>query len=226
MATEPKAEPASAAEKPARRLRRDAEENRRRLLEAAREVFAEAGFEATMDEIASRAGVGVGTAYRRFANKEELIGALFADRLDELEAVIDAALAEPDPWRGIVTYLERSVALQSCDRGLKELVLSSQRHREFVEAARARLMPRVERLVRRASDAGALRPGVEMTDLVMVQLMLGAITDSGPDGPAEAWRRYLPLLLDGLGAERSGPLPGSALTLTELDQVMEAKHRR
>ena len=226
MATKPKARPAAAPPQKARPLRRDAEENRRRLLEAAREVFAESGFEATMDEIAARAGVGVGTAYRRFANKEELIGALFADRIEELEAVIDRALAEPDPWQGIVAYLEGSIQLQSCDRGLKELVFSSQRHREFVTEARARLTPRVDELVERARTAGALRPGIEVTDLVMVQLMFGAITDPAAGEPAEAWRRFLPLLLDGLSAERTEPLPGTALSLEDLDAVMEAKHQR
>jgi AcrR family transcriptional regulator len=216
----------TAAGKPSRPLRRDAEENRRRLLEAAREVFAESGFEATMDEVAARAGVGVGTAYRRFANKEELIGALFQDRLDELEAVIDRAQAEQDPWRGIVTYLEGSIALQSCDRGLKELVFSFQRHREFVEQARARLKPRIDELVERAHAAGRLRPGVEATDLVTVQLMLGTISESTATDPAPAWRRFLPLVLDGLSPERTDPLPGAALTLDQLDAVMEARHGR
>lgn len=226
MPTKPKARAASRRPKPSRPLRRDAEENRRRLLEAAREVFAESGFEATMDEIAARAGVGVGTAYRRFANKEELIGALFSDRIDELEAVIDRALAEPDPWRSVVAYLEGSIELQSCDRGLKELVLSSQHHREFVSEARARLKPRVDELVERAQRAGALRPGIEATDLVMVQLMFGAVTDAMADGSTGDWRRFLPLLLDGLSAERTEPLPGKALTLEQFDKVMEAKHRR
>lgn len=226
MPVEPKSRPGAQQGQPSRPLRRDAEENRRRLLEAAREVFAEAGFEATMDQIAARAGVGVGTAYRRFANKEELIGALFSDRIAELEGVIDRALAEPDAWRGIVAYVEGSVALQACDRGLKELVFSSQRHREFVEEARGRLKPRVDELVERAHAAGALRPGIEATDLVMVQLMLGALTDTPPDGHAEAWRRFLPLLVDGLSAERDEPLPGEALTLEDLDAVMEGRHRR
>ncbi len=217
---------ATAAGKPPRPLRRDAQENRRRLLEAAREVFAESGFEATMDDVAARAGVGVGTAYRRFANKEELIAALFQDRLDELEAVIDRALAEQDPWQGVVAYLEGSIALQSCDRGLKELVFSSQHHREFVEQARARLKPRVDELVERAHAAGRLRPGVGATDLVTVQLMLSTISESTANDPAPAWRRFLPLALDGFSPDRTDPLPGTAPTLEQLDAVMAAKHGR
>ncbi len=210
------------APSPARPLRRDAEENRRRLLEAAREVFAEQGFEATMDAIAARAGVGVGTAYRRFANKDELIAALFQDRIAELTAVVDGALAEDDPWQGIVSYLEGSIALQACDRGLKELVLSSPHHRQFVEEARAQLKPRVDELVTRAHAAGALREGIEVTDLVVVQLMLTVVSDPASEATAETWRRFLPLVLDGIRAGHAEPLPGRALSMEELDAVMEA----
>jgi AcrR family transcriptional regulator len=207
---------------PARPLRRDAEQNRRRLLEAAQEVFAEQGFEATMDQVAARAGVGIGTAYRRFANKEELIAALFEDRIAEVTEIVERALAEEDPWRGIVTYLEGSVALHARDRGLKEMFLSSPRHREFVEEARAQLKPRVDELVERAHAAGALRPGIETTDLVVAQLMLSNISGPASQRTAETWRRFLPLVLDGLAADRTEPLPGHALGLEELDAVMEA----
>ena len=221
MTTRTRARRASSRKEP-RPLRRDAEENRRRLLEAAREVFAESGFEATMDEVAARAGVGVGTAYRRFANKEELIAALFQDRVAELVEVTERALAEEDPWQGIVAYLEGTIDLQSCDRGLKELVLSSPRGREFVSEARAQLKPRVDELVARAHRAGRLRPGIETTDLVAVQLMLSAVADPAAGETADAWRRFLPLVLDGLGGERTDTLPGEALTLDQLDAVMEA----
>jgi AcrR family transcriptional regulator len=223
MAGETKAPTTSA---PSRPLRCDAERNRRRLLEAAQEVFAELGFEATMDQVAARAGVGVGTAYRRFAHKEELIAALFEDRIAEVTEVVERALAEEDPWRGIVTYLEGSVALHAGDRGLKEMFLSSPRHREFVEEARAQLKPRVDELVERAHAAGALRRGIETTDLVIVQLMLSGVSDPASERTAETWRRFLPLVLDGLAADRAEPLPGRALDLEELDAVMESQHRR
>lgn len=221
MTTPTKARPAKAP-KQSRPLRRDAEENRQRLLEAARDVFAESGFEATMDDVAARAGVGVGTAYRRFANKEELIAALFQDRVAELVEVAERALAEEDPWQGIVAYLEGTIELQSCDRGLKELVLSSPRSREFVTEARAQLKPRIDELVARAHSAGRLRPGIEATDLVMVQLMLSAVSDPAAGETADAWRRFLPLILDGLGGDRAEALPDKALTLEQLDAVMEA----
>ncbi|HVO55214.1 MAG TPA: helix-turn-helix domain-containing protein [Solirubrobacterales bacterium] len=221
MATELKTKGA-AVEPAARPLRRDAEENRRRLLEAAREVFAEHGFEATMDQIAARAGVGVGTAYRRFANKDELIGALFQDRIDEVTGVVERALAEEDPWQGVVSYLEGSIELHACDRGLKQLVFSSPRHRQFVDEARAQLKPKVDELVERARAAGVLRPGVETTDLIIVQLMLDAVAEPAVGDTPAAWRRFLPVLLDGLGNNGAEPLAGAALSLDQLDALIEA----
>jgi AcrR family transcriptional regulator len=206
---------------PAQRpLRRDAEQNRRRLLEAAEEVFAESGFEATMDQIAARAGVGVGTAYRRFANKDEVIAALFDDRVAELVEVAERALEQEDPWQGIVDYLEGSIGLQASDQSLKELALSSPRSREYVAEARRLLKPRVDELVARAHRSGSLRPGIESTDLVLMQLMLAAISGSaGRD--SNLWRRFLPLVIDGLRPDRSTPLPGQALGVDELEAVME-----
>jgi AcrR family transcriptional regulator len=205
-----------------RPLRRDAEENRLRLLEAAREVFAESGFEATMDEVAARAGVGVGTAYRRFANKDELIAALSGERIAEVTEIVDRALAEPDPWQGIVTYLEGWAALHAGDRGLKEMFLSSPGSREVVNEARGQIQPRVDELVSRAKHAGALRPGIEASDLVVAQLMLAAIPVAGGE---ETWRRFLPLVLEGMSAERDEALPGRALGDAELDAARAVSHQ-
>src|ERR671928_1354069 len=96
----------------ARNLRRDAAANRERLLNAASELFAEHGFNVTLNDIAHQAGVGVGTAYRRFSNKEEVIDAYFEDKLDQVAQLADEALRDPDSWNGLVTYVERASALQ------------------------------------------------------------------------------------------------------------------
>src|ERR1700733_488733 len=92
----------------ARSLRKDAAINRDRLLAAASELFAEHGLDVTLNDIAHHAGVGVGTAYRRFANKEEVIDALFELRLQEVAAVANESLDDPDAWRGLASFLERS----------------------------------------------------------------------------------------------------------------------
>ena len=141
----------SIAERP---LRADAARNRARLLAAARDVFAERGLDATMDEVARRAGVGVGTAYRRFRNRDDLIAALFEERLEEFMGCLDDALADSDPWRGLSGFLERSMEMQAEDRGFKELLLQSAEGRERVRLFRAHIRP----LVARARAAARATP--------------------------------------------------------------------
>ena len=107
-----------------RPLRRDAERNRLRILQAAREVFADRGFDASLDQIAAHAGVGVGTVYRRFPDKDALIDALFEERIGEIAAVGQRALSASDPWEGLVDFLQQASALQARDRGLRQALLS------------------------------------------------------------------------------------------------------
>src|SRR5919199_5927994 len=97
---------------PARELRKDAARNRQRLLDAASELFAARGLDVTLNDIAHYAGVGVGTAYRHFANKDEVIDALFEQRLQGVAALAQQALQEPDAWTGLVTFLEGSLDMQ------------------------------------------------------------------------------------------------------------------
>ena len=104
------------------RLRRDAEANRLRILEAAGRVFAERGLDVTLDDIAAAAGVGIGTIYRRFPDKQELIDTLFAQRIDEVAALAAASAAVPDPWEGLVHFIRESQRLQTADKGLAELL--------------------------------------------------------------------------------------------------------
>lgn len=174
-----------------------------------------------MDDVAERAGLGVGTAYRRFANKDELIAALSEERIASVTEILDRALAQPDPWRGIVVYLEDWLALHAGNRGLKELLLTSPRARRIEDEAQGRLRPRLDELVARAKRAGALRPGIETSDLVLVQMMLFALPVSDSVGTVEPWRRFLPLALEGLAHDRDEPLPGRALSGEEIDAAME-----
>lgn len=209
----------SAPEKP---LRRDAEENRRRLLDAAAAVFAEFGLEATMDDVAERAGVGVGTAYRRFANKEELLDALFRERIGELDAIMDRAGSTDDPWQGVVSYLRDTVALTAGDRGLRELMLNPPEGLDFVDEARLRLGPKIDTLVARAHAAGSLRIGIESGDLVMVVLMLSTVADYRHDQAEPPWHRYFELVVNGLRADAGEPLPGVAPSAQEADELIKA----
>jgi AcrR family transcriptional regulator len=207
-----------------RPLRADAARNRARLLAAARAVFAERGLDATMDEVARRAGVGVGTAYRRFRNRDDLIAALFEERLDEFMGILDETLAEADPWRALTDFLERSMEMQAEDRGFKELLLQSAEGPERMRRFRAQIRPLVEELLRRAEDAGELRADVDGRDVLVISLMVGAVADFASDVEPELWRRSLALLLDGLRAQRTAatPLPVGPLDIEQADLAMAA----
>ncbi|MFJ5266599.1 TetR/AcrR family transcriptional regulator [Streptomyces sp. NPDC088387] len=202
------AEPAEPGRPP---LRRDAERNRRRLLAAAREVFRDRGLTATLDDVARRAGLGVGTAYRHFANKEELADAVFEDMIDRVEQFAREAAADPDPWHGLASSLEKVCELQAHDRGLREVMLGTGKATQRHTLVLRRIKPLVDLLVDRAREQGTLRADVTPVDLPMIQLMVAAITDR--TGEPDLWRRYLRLLLDGMRTPPPGspPLPPGAV---------------
>jgi AcrR family transcriptional regulator len=192
---------------PERPLRRDAERNRQRILAVAREAFAEDGLAVTLDEIARRAGVGVGTVYRRFPDKEQLIDALFEERIGEVVAIAEEALCCDDAWEGLVSFLEGATAAHADDRGLKEVALAGVHGLERVARARELMFPLVTRLVARAQEQGQLRPDLQPTDLPLLQLMLGSLSECTRDVDPEVWRRYLGILTDGLRTRREEPTP-------------------
>ena len=201
-----------------RPLRRDAERNRQRILAAAGELFTERGLGVTLDDIARHAGVGTATAYRRFANKDELIEALMAGRIRELETIAKESLEEPDPWLGICRYFERALELQAADRGLKEALFSAGRGGKEVARARGALAPVVTRLVGRAVDAGVVRSDLSTTDVPLINFMLNTVVDLGRDVEPELYRRYLAIVLDGIRArgEEEEPLPVAPLDVPGL----------
>src|SRR5690242_8811486 len=110
-----RAEDITAATGCGRPLRRDAERNRQRILQAAAEVFTQRGLDATLDDVARQAGVGVGTVYRRFPDKETLVAELFQDRIDTLVAAAEKACTGADPWQALVSYLEYAAASMAGD---------------------------------------------------------------------------------------------------------------
>lgn len=190
---------------PPRPLRRDAELNRQRILRAAAEIFTEQGLQATLDDVARRAGVGVGTVYRRFPDKETLADALFTERLDALVALAEDALADPDEWGSLVSFLERAGTLLAADRGLRQLFMFATYGLDRVGEARARLQPVVTALVTRAQAAGAVRADLRPTDVPLIEFMLAAVVEYARTTRPQVWRRYLALLLDGLRPEQARP---------------------
>jgi AcrR family transcriptional regulator len=202
-------------------LRADAERNRQRLLGAAKELFATRGLDVTLDDVARHAGVGTGTAYRRFPNKDALIDALMVDRIGELAAIARECLEEPDPWLGLTGYLERALALQAADRGLTEILFSSGRGRERSVHARRAIAPVVTKLVRRAVEAGVVRSDFSTSDVPVINFMLNTVVDFSRDFEPELYRRYLAIVIDGLRPRDDiDPLPIDALNVRAFQDAL------
>jgi AcrR family transcriptional regulator len=211
----------STSEKP---LRADAERNRRRILDAAAELFSERGLGVTLNDVAHHAGVGVGTVYRRYPDKEHLIDALFEERIGELAAIVAAHLDDPDPWHGLVTAITDLLELQERDAAFKELLLSSTYGHPGIVRMRDQLAPITAQLVARAKAAGTLRPDVERQDFPLIQIMLGSIIDCSREAAPGLWRRYLEMLLQGMRAEPEPPaeFDTPVPSMDVMPQVMQA----
>lgn len=205
-----------------RPLRCDAARNRQRILEAASEVFSEQGLEASLDEVARQAGVGVGTVYRRFRTKEELVEALFEDRVDAVAALAEHAAEESDPWMGLASFMEQMAELLAGDLGLRQLLMFATYGQDRVAYARQRNAPLIQKLLERAQAAGQVRPDLMVTDIpFLVFVLTEAAQIARPTGP-DLWRRYLALILDGMRPAREDltPLPVPALPPGELEKAM------
>ena len=191
-------------------MRADARRNLERIMQAAREAFAENGMDVGVEEIARRAGVGKATFFRRFPSKEALVTALYMDFVDEVEGAIEEALADlqpGDPLGPLRAFLEHSMRTQAHNKAFFEAVAA--RYVPPVEMT-DRIMASVERVMEPARAAGLLRPGVEPGDVSTATKMLGAAIRpmEGLLLCEEAWPRYLDVVLSGLIGET--PLPGVA----------------
>ena len=210
--------------KPADRpLRADAERNRRRILEAAADEFAERGLGVTMDEIAARAGVGVGTVYRRFPEKRSCSRRCSRRSSTLIAALADEALErEDEPWEALVGFIERGSGFQAENRAMRELLLGSAAGNEFALRARAVLRPKVAELVRRAQESGELRADIATLDVPVIQQMIATVMDFTADVAPETWRRMLQIVIDGLHAGRAQPseLPAPPLDPDQFAQAM------
>ncbi|MFE5642447.1 TetR/AcrR family transcriptional regulator [Rhodococcus sp. NPDC056516] len=212
-----------------RPLRADAARNRQLIIDAARELFAEEGIDVTLDDVARRAGVGVGTVYRRFASKEELIDGVFQQNFADMAAAAEASLSNPDPWDGLVTFAEFACSRMSVNRGLKDVMNGTDEGCEQLACQRSIVEPSVERIFYRAQDAGMLRPDAVVTDLFGLVFMVGAVTEFAQPVNPTVWRRYLSVMLDGLRTEglHRDPLPLPPLSADELHEAKQClKDRR
>jgi len=210
-----------------RPLRADAERNRARILAAAAEVFADRGLDVSLDEIAAHAGVGVGTVYRRFPDKDALIDALFEEKIDRAVELADRALEIEDPWEAFTTFMRGMCRMQAGDRGFKDALLVRDRGRERVAAARERIAPRAMKLLTRAQEAGAVRPDLGPFDVPMLNLCVSLIADRTRDVAPEYWERVLTIIIDGISAQGpASPMPVEPLDRDTFTEAMSSGRRR
>jgi AcrR family transcriptional regulator len=189
------------------KLRADARRNREAVLTAARERFAKVGLDCQMEDIARAAGVGVGTVYRHFPNKSDLLEALVRARFDHLAEQAEKALAEDDPWEAFCGFMRYSAEIAVRDRALSQFI-SSEPQRGQDPAAASGLVDLTERLMDKAKRAGGMREDAVVEDVPTLICALGAVT-AGAAGnmPEMNWERYVEIMLDGLRAPGTNTLP-------------------
>ena len=189
-----------------RALRADARRNREAVIAAAKKLFAEEGLDAQMPDVAKHANVGVGTVYRHFPTKDDLIAALVAERFERLAQKASEGLLAEDAWEGMADFIRFSAQLQADDRGLCEVMGS--RPEVMDAAAHAAGLPQIcEGLVKRAQRSGQLRRDLTWEDIPMIACGLGRITQATVGPASGRWPRLLEIILDGLRAPASGKLP-------------------
>jgi AcrR family transcriptional regulator len=205
-------------------LRADAERNRERILDAAQRMFATDGLDVPLEAIASRAGVGIATLYRRFPTRADLVAATYERSIANYAAVVDAALSETDPWQGFCSMITGLCGLQARDAALKELLTLSFPNSAVVEELKARVLVNLETIIERAKAGGRLRPDFDITDVVLVLFAnAGLVTATHRNAP-DAWRRLVAYLLQSFSVDGNGPLPDPP-TQEQLDQSFASERR-
>jgi AcrR family transcriptional regulator len=188
-------------------LRVDAERNRQRIVATAREVFAELGLDVPMEDIAKRAGVGVGTLYRRYPTRADLIAAAFEVKMTAYADAARQALADPDPWQGFCGYVQRICAMQAGDRGFTTVLTMTFPTAKQFEVDRARAFADFTTLVDRAKAAGKLRADFVTEDMPMFLMANAGVLTATADAAPDTWRRLVGYLIQACAAPAAQPLP-------------------
>ncbi|WP_083666227.1 TetR/AcrR family transcriptional regulator [Saccharomonospora sp. CUA-673] len=192
-------------------LRSDARENRDRVLDAARSLFAERGLDVTMRQIARRAGVGPATLYRRFPAKQLLVEEAFAQELQACVDILAEGCDDPNPWRGFCSMIERMSVLTVRNQGFVDAFLANGRYDGAFAEHRRRLVPMLGDLAARARAAGGLRADFVLDDFVLIQLGARGLTGLPAEERERAARRHAALVIESLRADRErGVLPTPA----------------
>ena len=201
-------------------MRADAERNRRRLLDAATQMFCERGLDVGVGEIAQRAGVGRGTLFRNFPSKEHLIAAIVVERMRESITRGHAALEAPDAGQALFDLIEQSVGRQQTDRALFDAIAETWLANDEIREIHEELIGVLEALVRRAQDAGAVRADVSAVDVLMLVKGVCEAVGSFQHVKPDVTLRQLDLVRSAIsapGVER--PLRGTPPSLEDLEQA-------
>lgn len=206
---------------PTRRpLRRDARESRDKLIAAAQAEFAAHGVDASLEKIARDAGVAIGTLYRHFPKRLDLLMAAFRPRLQEFLDGATQALEMGDPWEGFVFYLENLFAVQAGDRGFNDFLSRRFTDNADTERIHDEMCRQIETVLARGQEAGAVRPDITQADIVNLIWSNGRIMDATSATAPTAWRRQLHLMLDAYRAERAHSIPEPPMTSDQLYDAM------
>jgi AcrR family transcriptional regulator len=202
-----------------RHLRADARRNRERILAAAKDVFAEQGVDAQMDEVAHRAGVGVGTVYRHFPNKDVLIGELVKEKFELFAERAREALNEDDGWEAFCSLLHRNAEHMADNAAIQDALRSAGAPWDYAEPSRLELEAVTDKLIKRAQREGKMRKDFRVQELTM--LMGGLCASMGSTYPVPCdWRRHLEILIDGLRAKPAARASRPRRTRAKADSLL------
>jgi AcrR family transcriptional regulator len=199
---EPRARP-----QPGRGLRADAERNRARIVDAARTLYAREGLTVSMAAVARQAGVGKATLGRHFTSRQELIDAVFADRMDAYVEAARDALAHDDPWDGFVQFIWAVCAMQAQDRGFADVLTLTFPFAEHLEERRLEAYDGFVQLIAKAKATGHLRADFEADDVILLLMgNAGVVSATANDAP-DSWRRFVAQILRSYAAPSVPTLP-------------------
>jgi len=201
-------------------LRADAQENRDRVLDAARELFARSGLDVTMRQIARHADVGPATLYRRFPTKRDLVLEAMRDEFAACRAIVHDAAADPDPWRGFSSAVDGLLALNASNQGFTDAFFSAYPDVLDLAAHRTDLTRTLSEVARRAMAAGGLRDDFVFDDLLLVLLASRGLATLPATLRTPAARRLAAIALDGFRAGGARPaLPTAARLVAVVGKV-------
>ena len=188
-------------------LRADAARNRERIVDAARDVFAEQGLDVSMRQIALHAGVGEPTLRRRFSSKAELVAEVFGDKVAAYADAAERALKDPDPWHGFTFFVRLIARMQLADRGFTEVLTMTFPESMRAETHRRRAYEALSAMIARTQAAGALREDFSPEDFVLVLMAHAGVVAAAGDLSCAFSDRLLAYLFDAFAAPGSGTLP-------------------